>query len=266
MRITILGAGAFGSALKDVLIENHHEVKFYDPLKFPDTSLKEATANAEAIICTVPSDFAVNALAQIPDKNIPLINASKGFLSLQPFKKFPNFSIISGGTFASQLADKQPTILTVTSDLAENLFKTSWLQTERTQDYLGVTLCGTLKNIYAIGSGEKALQPNTKAFREYIEQALKEIKFILSVNNADPATANLSCGKLDLIMTCATKESRNYQFGDLIRRRNHLDPSAITDTTEGFSAIQKLPKSNLEIPTGCPLINHIIERVTDATK
>ena len=266
MRITILGAGAFGNALKDVLIENHHNVKFYDPIKFPDTTLEDAAKDAEAIICAVPSDSAEETLASIPNKNVPLINTSKGFLNLKPFKAFPNFSIISGGSFASQLVEKKPTILTATADLPEKLFKTNWLKIERTNDYLGVTLCGTLKNIYAIGSGERSLQPNTKNFREYIEATLMEMKFILSANNADPQTANLSCGKLDLIMTCANSASRNYEFGDLVRRRNHLDPSTIDKTTEGFSAIRNLPNSTLQIPAGCKIINSIIERVKDATE
>lgn len=266
MRITILGAGAFGNALKDVLLENHHEVKFYDPNKFPDTTLDNATAEAEAIICTIPSAFAKDTLEKISNKNIPLINASKGFLDLNTFKPFPNFSIISGGSFADQLIKKQPTILTATADLPAQLFKTNWLKIERTTDYLGVTLCGTLKNIYAIGSGEKSLKPNTKDFREYIERSLSELKFILSANNANPHTANLSCGKLDLIMTCANSASRNYQFGDLIRRRNHIDPSTITATTEGFSAIQRLANSNLRIPSGCKIIKTIIQKVDNATK
>lgn len=265
MRVTILGAGAFGNALREVLLENRHEVKFYDPLKFPETSLPDTTSNAEVVICAIPSDLAGETLSQL-DPNLPLINASKGFLTLEPFKRFPSFSIISGGAFADQLENHQPTVLTATSDLAADLCKTDWLKVEQTQDYLGVTLCGTLKNIYAIGAGEKSLKPNTADFRAYIEKSLAELKFILSANNADPATADLSCGKLDLIMTCANPKSRNYQFGDLIRRRNHLDPSTVTQTTEGLSAIQNLPASNLSIPAGCEIIHHIIERVNNATK
>ncbi|MBQ9019799.1 hypothetical protein IJ096_00505 [Candidatus Saccharibacteria bacterium] len=157
-------------------------------------------------------------------------------------------------------------MLTATSERTAKLFRTDWLQTEYTPDAFGVLLCGTFTHIYAIGAGEKSLVPNTAPFREYIETALTEIKYLLAANNCNPSTADLSCGKLDLVLTCASQESRNYNFGKELKKHNHLDPTTITNTTEGFSAINSLKSSNLIIPAGCDVLNKIIERVKDATK
>ena len=266
MRTTILGAGAFGKALEQILVANGHEVRFYDPKVYPDSTLEDATNGAEVIVCAIPSNFAPETLAKISNKSIPLINTSKGFLSLDVFKDFDNFSLLSGGSFAERLKEKKPTVLTATAELPERLFATSWLKVERCNDVYGVLILGSLKNIYAIGAGEKSLKPNTPEFRKFIKEALAELKFILAANGCDSATADLACGKLDLVMTCASAESRNFQFGDLLRRRNHIDISTITATTEGLTAAQALPGSGLEIPAGCRVIKSIIERVQDATQ
>lgn len=266
MRITILGAGAFGSALEKILSEKNHEVTFYDPIKFPATNIADAINPSEIIICAAPSTVVPDLLTQIPDKTKPLINASKGFLSLAPFKDFPNFSLLSGGAFATSLEQHKPAILTATSDLARDLFQTDWLKVEKSSDIFGVLLCSTFKNIYAIGSGTKNLKPNTPDFRAYIEDTLSEIKYLLTANECNPATADLSCGKLDLIITCASKESRNYQFGQALTKHNHLDQDQITATTEGFSAIKNLPNSTIIIPENCDILNQIIERVQNATQ
>lgn len=266
MRITILGAGAFGTALETILVANNHSVRFYDPKILPDLSLEDATSDAETIILAAPSSVAVDLLKQIPNKTIPLINTTKGLLSLAPFADFETYSILSGGAFAKNLKDKQPTILTATSISTADLFRTDWLKIERSKDILGVLLCGTFKNVYAIGAGEQSLTANTSAFRSYIDSSLAEIKYILAANNCNPDTANLSCGKLDLVLTCASKTSRNYQFGAELKKHNHLDLSTITATTEGLSTIQNLSSSPLKIPSGCIILSSIITKVKNATK
>ena len=42
MKITIFGAGAFGTALGNILEENGHQITYYDPVKYPDRSLTSA--------------------------------------------------------------------------------------------------------------------------------------------------------------------------------------------------------------------------------
>ncbi|MBP3899674.1 glycerol-3-phosphate dehydrogenase, partial [Candidatus Saccharibacteria bacterium] len=42
MKITFLGAGVFGSALAKIAEENGHEIRFYDPYKYPDITLSDA--------------------------------------------------------------------------------------------------------------------------------------------------------------------------------------------------------------------------------
>ena len=66
MNISVLGAGAYGSALGKVLEKNGHKVSFYDPYKFPEVSLKEALKGAEVILLAVPAERVREILGQIP--------------------------------------------------------------------------------------------------------------------------------------------------------------------------------------------------------
>lgn len=268
MKITIYGAGAFGTALGDVLSENGHEIKYYDPAKYPDEGLSEAIEYAEANVLAVPSHAAPKLLLFLPHQK-PLICASKGFLSLASFLPFGNnLSVISGGAFAADLINKKPSTLTATSDLVEKLFKTSWLTLDRSTDNLGVMLCGSFKNVYAIGAGYWHLQYGTLDFDDYINTALGEMRTILSANGCNPGTSNLSCGLNDLVITCASTASRNYDFGAKLKKDPTLGLKALkgtvrTNTTEGVSTIAQIPTTKSFIkPDGVPILDRIISLVT----
>ena len=261
MKVTILGAGAFGTALGTILEENYHSINFYDPIKHPDVSIKAATKDADAVIVAAPSEFVPDLLKNLPE-NTRLINTSKGFLSLKPFAKFSDFGILSGASFASSILEKKPTTFTTNSEFAEKLFKTSWTTFEHSDDLLGILLCGSFKNIYAIGAGLKGLKPNTKKLQQYLDDCLLELRAILAANNCDPETAELSCGRGDLFITCSSTESRNYQYGAALLAGQNPAENA---TVEGVSAINELEKSDLKLPP-LKILDDIIKEVKNAAK
>lgn len=265
MHIVIFGAGAYGTALEKILTENHHTVNFYDPLKFPGQNMSAVTRSADVSVLAVPSAAAQKLLLFIPI-DIPLICATKGFLSLAPFKDFKNFSILSGGAFAADLVAQKPTTLTGTSPLVQQLFTTDWLTIEQTNDQLGVLLCGALKNIYAIGAGYYDLRPGQPEFEQYIQSTIRELRTVLTTNGCDPATALLSCGLHDLVITCAYSTSRNHRFGATLR-----DPATLqaiqsgqrpAETTEGLSTIRALATSGLQLTADTPILHSLVQLVT----
>ena len=261
MRITIFGAGAFGQALGHILSENNHQVTYYDPQKFPGISLDSALTNPEALVLATPSAVTGSLLSSLPDftHNLPLICASKGFVSLAPFRLFSDFSAIGGPTFAHDLEEHHPTILTASSDLPVKLFSTKWLRVEQTPDKLGIMLCSTLKNIYAIESGYRHLSPTKESFLQFINSAHSEIKHILQANNCNPSTANLACGLADLTMTCSSSASRNYTFGSELATNPHTRP---TYTAEGVSAVFSLINTpSFIIPDQATILTEIIKKI-----
>jgi len=261
MKITIIGAGAFGTALASILEENGHEISFFDPFKFPDVSLIGAIENSDTIIFSAPSESLKNTLKSLPEsaKNLPFINASKGFIDDEDFKDLKKFSIISGPSFSKDIKAKKPTTLTATDFFTKDLFETPWLKIEISHDKKGILLCGTLKNIFAIYSGSKNIKPATPKFREFLIESIHEMKVILKTNSCNPETAELACGFKDLALTASSTRSRNYRFGRSLTDKNaDLGALARSETIEGLSALKSLKTSGLTIPENLPILEETL--------
>lgn len=269
MKITFLGAGVFGSALANIARDNGHEVKFYDPFKYPGISLHDSTNGSNLNIFTAPSSAAKNILPEL-DKNIPLIIASKGFVSLKPFQDFKSISALGGAGFANEL---EHVTFTTSSETAENIFSTKNIKLEYTSDTLGILLCGALKNVFALGAGLYGETNSTTAPMSYLETAIAEMKQILESNHADSDTLRLSCGAADLVLSC-TEKGRNFCFGRTLKTAisEEAAPSSIvktTETIESISVINSLANyPEFVIPESANLFKDIINIVKEnyATK
>ena len=267
MNICFLGAGAFGKALAKIAEQNGHTVNFYDPIVFPKVNLKDAISEKDLIIYTAPSDQHSKLLPKL-DKKIPLICASKGFLSMMPFKGFKHFSALGGAAFAKQINDKEPITLTASSPLAETIFSTENITVEYTKDTLGIMLCGALKNIYAIGvggfwqqhHGDQLCYPqDITKMREFIEMCGAEIELLLKKNGAKAKTLWLSCGFKDLLNSCSDR-SRNFRYGRQLAKGKV--PESVT--VEGLNLVRALDAGefpNFVIPIEIQVLPITIDRV-----
>ena len=269
MKITIFGAGAFGTALGSILEENGHTVEFYDPVKYPEKGLTAIIADSEINVLACPSHAAPKLMLFLPHDK-PLICTSKGFLTDASFKPWGNnFSILSGGAFAADLMKKNPAVLTSTSPLVTQLFKTSWLSFDETTDNIGVLICGALKNIYAIGSGYWGLAYGTPDFDDFINSALTEMKAVVAANGGKPETVDLSCGLRDLVITCASSTSRNYDFGTKLKKDpelgvKYLSGAVRLQTTEGITTIAQIPRTpSFKKAANTPILDRIIALVNN---
>ncbi len=251
MRITILGAGVYGSALGHIL-EEKHEVVYYDiTLKI---TLEEALKNAETILISVPSAALPSILPKLP-KNVPLIVATKGILDFDIFKSFEDVMILSGPGFAADIERHHKTKLTATDQRIIDLFERDWLKFDFTEDKKGVLMCGSLKNIYAIYAGYKNYKAKTSSHEKFLKTAAEEMKAILLANDADPKTVDLECGKGDLRLTC-NYPSRNYEFGQKIA----IDPKYKPEkTVEGISALEGIRNGGMIIPKVAPILKELIK-------
>lgn len=216
MKIVILGAGAYGSVLGKLAERNHHTVAYYDPYKFPQNHLNQVLKHAEIMFYVAPASAAPELLPKLP-LGVPLVCASKGFLSDRIFQKFADFAALGGAGFASDFERifrgdaTEPLTLTTSSKLVETALGDPQLHFEYSEDTLGIMLCGALKNVYALGAGLLDCAGSTA----YLDLASQEMAQILTLNDCDPHTAELACGRADLELTC-TKQSRNFQFGQRI--------------------------------------------------
>jgi glycerol-3-phosphate dehydrogenase (NAD(P)+) len=91
-------------------------------------------------------------------------------------------------------------------------------------DILGVELAGALKNVVAIAAGiadEMALGDNAKAF--LVTRGMTELMRLASAMGAESMTLTGLAGMGDLMVTCASRLSRNHRIGVALARGEKLD-------------------------------------------
>lgn len=255
MKIAIIGAGAYGTALGGVLSENGHVARYYDPY-VSETTLEEALDGAEMVLEVVPSSVIGDVLLQLP-KTKPLIVATKGVLSEEVFSGFDRIMILSGPGFADEIKAHKMTYLTVTDKVLAELFKTDYIEFDFTNDLKGVLLCGALKNVYAILAGYLGVLPGDEKYETYITEVTEEMQALLSTNGAEAETVKLYCGVDDLRLTCNVP-SRNYQYGADLRKGKSWQPGV---TVEGLMALKSIREGTIVVPDGAQKLKQIMEIV-----
>lgn len=270
MKIGILGAGAYGTALGSILEQNDEQIRFFDPYKFPERPLAGVLEFSEILILAIPSETVEETLAQIPEnqRTKPLIVATKGIMSEQVYRaKFDQIEIMSGPGFASELRAGKKITLTVARrepvtsgpSFCERIFQNktgeTQVQFDSTQDLAGVLMLGGLKNIYAIGAGERRLNGGSTGFKDYIMQVARESEEFLVANGGARETIRLAAGLGDLILTCGSSESRNYSFG-----LRHYQKKA-QETVEGLSAAREIERRKLMIPEQAEILRAILTKI-----
>ena len=282
MKILVLGAGAYGAALGGVLVENGHEVVYYDPIKATErvdgdesgrseshddsksgnlesdcgviyANLTEALGEAEAMVLCVPSEVAEELLAQLP-RDTFLIVATKGFLTEAPFAVFHDWVVLSGPGFAKDIKAKKQTYLTVTDERLKQLFSAEYIACDQTKDRLGVLMCGALKNVYALWAGYCVLRPGTEAHEKYLSDVADEMRAMLLANGANPLTVGLYCGVDDLRMTCGPG-SRNYAYGIELMESPKARPNV---TVEGLAVLKRIEQGEINLPGNLPYLESLI--------
>ena len=254
MIIAILGAGAYGTALGEILIKNGYSIRYYDP-KFGRDDFIDVINGAEMIMYVAPSGAAPEILPKLPS-DIPLVIASKGFLTEQPFSRFSNYMVFSGAGYADDIKAGSAANITVTDRCLLELFKSSCLKLDFTTDRRGVLMCGALKNAYAIMAGMRALERGTKEWLEYLDEAGQEIKSLLLANGCNPDTFDLGCGRADLELTCGLP-SRNYRYGLEIHNNLTKNPN---DAVEGIIVLRKIKNGEILVPQGLKTLSDLLNK------
>ncbi len=293
MKITILGCGAFGKALATPFLEKNLDIwiwsKFLSELEntkkeWPNikytTSLQEACSLSNLIIIAIPINFLKDTILELKSyyNNQNILIATKGIdnKTLQ----FSNeiiisilgniqIGIISGGSFAVDMKNKKILGLTLATNSSsiQNIIKTymesNIIKIQYTKDLIGVSICGAIKNITAIGFGilDGAAYPDSSKFL-YLTNAIYEIKYLISTLHGQDKTILSYAGIDDIMMTCTSSTSRNYTLGKMIGSKlpkETIDEYKNKTTIEGLGtakAIYELAKQKKII---LPLTNSIYQ-------
>lgn len=252
----------------DVLeeIRDHHRTtKYLDGVPLHENvaaafDLAEAITGAELIIVSVPSQIvhkiAPDVAACIRPRQI-VLNVAKGMYDGQRMSQLlvdalgssaaSTTGSMGGPAIAIEMAKDVPTavIISVPDDSAcrrtQRILQNDSLKVETTTDVVGLELCSTMKNVYAIALGMcdgLGYGTNTKAFLTNI--ALGEMSAICTALGGRSETASGLAGMGDLLTTGFSKHSRNRTLGDKMASGADWQEFLRTNTVEGVEACKAI--------------------------
>lgn len=254
MKVAVLGAGAWGTALAGLLHQCGmrttlwaHNPAHVEEMRrtgrnerfLPGTTIpreialeKELNAvlDAECVVVAVPSKAFREVTRVLKDFRGIIVSVTKGIEYdtgltmcgvLAENAPSARHAALSGPTFAIEVARGIPTaIVAASKDLGaaadvQKIFSCPTFRVYTTADVLGVELGGALKNVIAIASGvADGLGFGDNSKAALVTRAIAEIRRLGVACGAQPETFTGLSGLGDLMVTCFSKHSRNRAFGE----------------------------------------------------
>ncbi len=252
-KIGVMGAGAWGTALAQVLSEGQDELILW--AREPDvvsavndshenkiflaghklcpsiraTSSSEKLSECDVILLVTPAQHLRSCLTALPRTSATFILCSKGIEAntqllmsevVCEIRPDSPLAVLSGPTFAHEVAQGLPTALTLACQSAE-LWETlnpviakPSFRPYFSDDIAGAEIGGAVKNVLAIGCGVAegaGLGQNARA--SLIGRGFAEMLRYGAARGAKAETLSGLCGLGDLVLTCSSTSSRNFSLG-----------------------------------------------------
>lgn len=258
--LTMLGAGAWGSALATLASYNGHQVKSWS--RRGTLSLEEALQDSHIIVSAI-SMKGVSEMAErlrqldLPENTI-LVTATKGLdptttrtpsqIWRDTFPKHP-VVVLSGPNLSKEIEQGLPAATVVASEheaaaeAVQRVFSSDCFRVYTNADPIGTELGGTLKNVIAIAVGVcDGLQLGTNAKSALITRALTEVIRVGTHLGGQAETFFGLSGLGDMLATCSSSLSRNYQVGYGLAQGKTLEDvlENLAGTAEGVNTTNVL--------------------------
>ena len=308
----VVGAGSWGTALALVLARNGHRTFLWDCLdshldrlieerrnnrhlpghEFPDklTAVRRFTplpAGVRHVLLAVPCAGLADVLRELqtlPDRDFNICLACKGIepntltlnhLLVEQYLPGAPVAVLSGPSFAREVAEGLPTAVTVASqdpDVAAGfsaLFHCEVFRTYTHDDVVGVQVGGAVKNVMAIAAGISdglGYGANTRA--ALMTRGLAEIMRLGQALGGRVDTFMGLAGVGDLVLTCTDDQSRNRRFG-LALSRGSAPEQALAEIGQAVEGVHTTRivcalagKYGVDMPISEQVLNVIDGRVT----
>lgn len=280
--MTVLGAGSYGTSLAISLARNGANVILWghDPahmaqlemdraneaflpgVAFPDSLIVSADLEAAVQACrdllvVVPSHVFGEVLSNVQPflrADSRICWATKGLepetgrllkdVATEALGDAIPLAVLSGPTFAKELAAGLPTAIAVSSpdeafvrDLQEKIHCSKTFRVYSNNDFIGMQLGGAVKNVIAIGAGmSDGIGFGANARTALITRGLAEMCRLGAALGAQPETFMGMAGLGDLVLTCTDNQSRNRRFGLALGQGKDVETAQIEigQVVEGY--------------------------------
>ncbi|WP_112478712.1 NAD(P)H-dependent glycerol-3-phosphate dehydrogenase [Vibrio variabilis] len=305
--MTVLGAGSYGTSLAISLARNGANVviwghepehmakleadranhEFLPGIEFPESLIVESDLNkavqaSRDLLVVVPSHvfgIVLNSVKPHLRDDSRICWATKG---LEPEtgrllkdvahdiigEEYP-LAVLSGPTFAKELAAGLPTAIAVASpdaqfvaDLQEKIHCSKTFRVYANDDFTGMQLGGAVKNVIAIGAGmSDGIGFGANARTALITRGLAEMTRLGAALGAKQDTFMGMAGLGDLVLTCTDNQSRNRRFGLALGQGKDVDTAQadIGQVVEGYRNTKEVWLLSQRMGVEMPIVDQIYQ-------
>ena len=304
-KIAMIGTGAYGLGVSIALLKKNESITMWveseEKAKFLNNNkknanilpnieipknitftndLNEVISNTNIVFIAVAAKFIdsiAKDLSKLNIKNKHFCILSKGIeqntceFVIDIFKRYvktKNVSVISGPSFAIDMAKGEPVGLTIASKnnktmlAIKRVLASDVVKLRTSNDIIGVELCGSIKNVIAIASGILEGLGYTESTRSFlITESLHDIKSLIYGLGGKKKTILSYAGVGDLILTATSNKSRNYTYGILIGKKNYTmaEDFLNNNTVEGYYTLKSIYTLIKRKKIDMPIINLIYQ-------
>jgi len=251
----------------------HPELKLSENI-LASESLKDVMQDASIIFVATPSiifDQIIIRMSKFINNEAYVISCTKGIID-NPFRTLSqiisseiknSIGVLSGPNLAKEIADNKVagTVIASPNNKLKNTVKLV-LSSENfkiysSNDMHGVELAGALKNIYAVICGmAESLNVGENAIGLILTRSMAEMTRFAVVKGANPVTFLGLSGMGDLVATCMSSLSRNYQLGFNLGKGMNLSEakSAVGQVAEGIRTLEVIRNESKKLNIKMPLV------------
>ena len=251
----------------------HPELKLSKNITASD-NLKEVLNNRSIIFIATPSivfEQIVIRVSDYIDEKPYLVSCTKGILD-DPFRplseiissKLKNtIGVLSGPNLAKEIADEKIAGTVIASpdesliNIVKSVLSSETFKIYSSKDMQGVEMAGALKNIYAVICGvAESLKVGENAIGLILTRSMAEMSRFAVAKGANPITFLGLSGMGDLVATCMSTLSRNYQLGFNIGSGMSLSKAkeSVGQVAEGVRTLEVVLKESSKLNIKMPLV------------
>ena len=254
----------------------HPELKLSDNIQATE-DLNEVMRDASIIFIATPSiifEQIMNRISELIDNKAYVISCTKGILE-SPFRSMTDViqnkikndvGVLSGPNLAKEIAQNKIAGTVIASNnedlikLVKDTLSSKTFKIFSSNDIQGVELGGALKNIYAIICGlADSLEVGENALGLILTRSMAEMSRFAVAKGANPVTFLGLSGMGDLVATCTSTLSRNYQLGHNLGTGMGLDDAKdnVGQVAEGIRTLEAIRNESISLDLKMPLIESL---------